>query len=505
MKQALFLWFRSWLIVLALVILLDALCMPLSAQSVWTTPVPLNPYSGQQAVPYIATSNSGFIAVTCFEWQGERVAVYWSSDRGTTFSRFLLPLPSGGPEQRVYGPADISFDQQENLYVLWKWAETNGPYTLAEWIVLSKTTNQGMSFSTVWQKRQQAILGPVPEILQIDTQNTIHVVWDSTTMSLPEAFRLRYTRFVNGNPNNRVDLTLPRPQDTLREGRADLLIVGDTLHYAVIVDHYLGGGQSIRLPFYAKSTDMGSTFADIQQLDTALSIGNLVIKKTTTGNAIAYSVAKDEYTLALTARTFVGSAFSLPIRLGSKPLPRSFSSRTNLVLSQGKNCLLYDGFDTIDNIVVGSYYEYEDIAANPIDSSFFPLFQMFKLAVDSLGGKHAVGIRQQEFRIYYTRKDVVSGVNDGIRTPNENLVEVTATADNGQHSVLLRVYLGRPTQGTLKLFDLLGREVLLIYIGSLDGGNHSFTASTDDLASGVYFVSFQSSLGDIVRKLVITR
>ena len=58
---------------------------------------------------------------------------------------------------------------------------------------------------------------------------------------------------------------------------------------------------------------------------------------------------------------------------------------------------------------------------------------------------------------------------------------------------------------SLKIFDVLGREVATLFSGEQGGGNYSVTFDGSTLSSGVYFYRLQAGKTSMSRKLVLVK
>jgi hypothetical protein len=74
-----------------------------------------------------------------------------------------------------------------------------------------------------------------------------------------------------------------------------------------------------------------------------------------------------------------------------------------------------------------------------------------------------------------------------------------------QGSAVLRFALPSEQLVRLALYDVLGREVLLIHEGSLPTGVHEYKAHIDQLPTGLYHVLLTTPLGRQARRMVVTR
>jgi hypothetical protein len=74
-----------------------------------------------------------------------------------------------------------------------------------------------------------------------------------------------------------------------------------------------------------------------------------------------------------------------------------------------------------------------------------------------------------------------------------------------QGSAVLRLALPYEQSARLALYDVLGREVLLVHEGSLPVGVHEYKAQLDQLPAGLYHVLLSTSEGRQARRMVVTR
>jgi hypothetical protein len=74
-----------------------------------------------------------------------------------------------------------------------------------------------------------------------------------------------------------------------------------------------------------------------------------------------------------------------------------------------------------------------------------------------------------------------------------------------QGSALLRFALPSEQPVRLALYDVLGREVLLVHDGSIPVGVHEYKAHIDQLPTGLYHALLTTPLGRQARRMVVTR
>ena len=69
----------------------------------------------------------------------------------------------------------------------------------------------------------------------------------------------------------------------------------------------------------------------------------------------------------------------------------------------------------------------------------------------------------------------------------------------------LKFYLPRPNRVTIKLYDVLGREVIVLMDKIIPQGHHSAPIITSDLPNGIYFMHIQAGRLTTTRKLLLFR
>ncbi|HDH58004.1 MAG TPA: T9SS type A sorting domain-containing protein [Bacteroidetes bacterium] len=72
-------------------------------------------------------------------------------------------------------------------------------------------------------------------------------------------------------------------------------------------------------------------------------------------------------------------------------------------------------------------------------------------------------------------------------------------------SVSLQVQLKNRQTVRLAIFDLLGREVAVIYEGILGPGAERFTWQAEGMSSGIYWATLESDLDQTAKKVVVLK
>jgi len=103
--------------------------------------------------------------------------------------------------------------------------------------------------------------------------------------------------------------------------------------------------------------------------------------------------------------------------------------------------------------------------------------------------------------VYRTEQPMIVSANDMPEVSMSGLRSIFPNPTRGEVSVTLHLQTGG--QVVLTLFDVLGRRVLVPLDRLLDAGEHDVTLSVAGLASGVYFLQFETAETRIVQRLTI--
>lgn len=438
----------------------------------WTTPVLIDPNSGVQGYPLIAVGPQRQIAVS---WTENDAVVYTSWDNGSSFIRHTIPVLPPPPVVyfEVSDPEAVAFDRDQNLFILWKWTDITPAFPVAEYLTLSKSTDGGNSFAAFWRK-VQPYFSVAKHPLVIDSNKTIHIVWDSLGTSLYPT--MVYTRFVNGDLQNRIDVNLPRPPGSYSKEHASLLVRGNAVHF--VSDAFF----NYKL-YYTRSTDGGASFGEMMQIDTSDSFSPQLV--TVVNGHVALLFGETDHAPPK-ARYVLDSpiTFSEPLTLGNASF--SFDQKITLKGHTPDNYVVYGGAS------VSSYYAFENLENGPFDSSTFPTLTRPHLDLDSIGGKYLVAYSVNDSRVYFTKKDVVSSSAEAPNIPTESDLKQNYPNPFNPTTTLS---FDLPEQSTVSLivYDVLGRKIAELAAGSYPAGYHSATWNATDQASGVYFARFTAT------------
>jgi hypothetical protein len=469
-----------------IVLLLPAIAF---GQSVWTTPRLLNPSLQTQTTPYVTVGPNNQFVIVCSD--PGHIGVYRTTNGGKDFIHTDVPWPNATDFNLE--PRGTGYDGQGNLFVLWKWAENSFPFR--ETLVLSKSTDGGSTFATFWQHGQRLFfLRENP--LFIDPNNTVHLIWDSITTNAN--FVLFYAKFVNGNPGNIVSHVVPR-LDTLQEGipSASMLISGATIHFVI-----QSSTSSVSPSYYTRSTNGGISFSPYILIDSLSRMPRLV--RTTQGNAVFYGRHQSVGSSGIPILRFVPDSslnISDPLLLRTKTI--SLDAAKGVITYGGKNYLTYTG--VAGNTAVSCYYGFGDLSGQPSDSAFFPSFFETNFAIDSLGGKYLVATQIPAYKMYVMTKDIVSSVEEMHNSQSALGNSVSISVGQGSATATISLHLRNAVEGSLVVYEILGREVLVVHTGIFNAGNHQFAIKTGSISSGTYFTVLQSRSETITSKFVLLR
>jgi len=138
----------------------------------------------------------------------------------------------------------------------------------------------------------------------------------------------------------------------------------------------------------------------------------------------------------------------------------------------------------------------------PTDSAFFPLLKHPDLVLDSLGGKYVVADQQHEFRLYFTKKDVVAGVQEESRLPRKTILSQNYPNPFNPETTIT-YFLPTATNVKLAIFDVLGREVSTLRNERQLQGQHQAQFDASNLASGVYFYGLSVGSTVVTKKMLL--
>ncbi len=486
-----------------------------SSYSQWTTPRLIDSSATvTQNLPLIAIGPLREIAIVCWEEiGGGRIVSRYSSDNGRTFRKTTVaegvpPHPSTDNGISVH-LRSIGFDSSGSLYVFFEsryYSMVAG--VLGTVFLVSKSTNQGITFSSYWSsgsQRYNGMSGPNlnNSSMLIDANRRVHILWDSSGFTPPPSritHLLTYSKIGQGNPPSRVDGVVhsePLQPPYFQRLDVDLLTVGNNV--IVAVGRQVPSTSSVYGLYFSRSTDGGQTFSPLVSIDTVNATVPHLTKMSDGQSLLLYNKGTTDSNsdTTLLARYVVDSMVSAPFRVGSKPI---VSRTTKKLLSKGTHHYLtyqttYASFGT-------TYYDFGNLQSPALDSAFFSGHSSPDFALDSLDGKYLVTVFQN--RVYLSKKDVLLDKVDDTSTPTEfNLHQNYPNPFNPTTSISFTI--GQSSFVELKVFDLLGREVAMLVNEKKWAGYHSVDFDASTLSSGMYFYTLRAGAFRQTKRMILLR
>ena len=489
-----------------------------SAWPQWAQPQPIDSITVPQwlgsTVTSIAIGPQREVAIV--PRRGDTLLCYFSRDNGRRFLRSVIAHErTFGFLHETIGPVDgVVFDSHSNLFVFWRLMTTEeyvGWYSF----VISKSTDGGRTFSLFWSSRTFGGLTSsslVKTSLVIDANDRLHLLWDSTGWD----YGYIYTQFAAADSSITQQTVLPTLPASGYAASSSLLVGGEFVHVALSAMYRAYPRAAL---YYLRSTNSGATFSTVIPVDTLNARFPALIRDPSGQVSLVYAVgpisAPQSYDdTALVARQFLDSTFSPPVLLLSAV---GGSMTPKVVRSVGSGFAV--AHTRYSQVYGTSYYQFDQIGGTITDSLFLPGHHSPDFAVDSLGGKYLATVYQNH--VYLTTKDVVLGIS-------EQQASAPLAFDLSQNypnpfnpTTTIKFQIPRQTDGgqastsfvTLRVFDMLGREVAALANEEMKPGSYERVFNGEGLASGVYFYRLQArqinggQAGSFVqtRKLVLLR
>ena len=458
----------------------------------WTTPVAIDtstPNLEAQTYAALAVDDSGNLAVAWMETRSDpgdsnQIVLERSTNKGATWIR---NVPYGYAYLRVV--RDVAFDHGGNVWMLWtSSAGEFAPYYLN----LSKSTNNGQSFTTVFTSREYG--APFFESkLALDRSNNVFMLWDD------QQFKL--TRFTAGNPSLRLDANIPN--DTLRVDFWCSLALGSRNDvYAVWTGvRRVQPGDLRYYVFCSSSNDTGRTIVSTVRVDsTEAAQGFPACSVDTSGIVhIAYGriVQASHLSIFATRSLSGGNNFLSPISI------HELGSNTNAV-----SCIdELNGVDLLWSGDGGAYFSRSTDGGQTFTRPQLIVAGKPDLAADRFNNLFA--IFETQLRIQFVRTNVLVDVKEEKHFPSA--IELEPNFPNPFNpNTSFAFSIPSSSQVKLSIFDILGREVEQILNSRYAAGRYQASWTPRDISSGVYFYRLEvrderERVSSVTRKLIYIR
>jgi beta-xylosidase len=164
----------------------------------------------------------------------------------------------------------------------------------------------------------------------------------------------------------------------------------------------------------------------------------------------------------------------------------------------------------LDSIITGNKIGECEISS----TGSWNTFNIFSAAVDSVNGRHDVYLRftgsesVELFRLdwfkFKGRTYTPTDIND-ISVKPDQFTLFNNYPNPFNPDTKISFYLPQKEKTTLKIFDILGREVALLFNEELDPGLHQKIWDAKNMASGIYFYSIQAGSFSNTKKMILIK
>jgi hypothetical protein len=110
----------------------------------------------------------------------------------------------------------------------------------------------------------------------------------------------------------------------------------------------------------------------------------------------------------------------------------------------------------------------------------------------------------QSSKVTSSAAELLTGVESRVATP-ENFALAQNYPNPFNPSTEISFVMGQGSFATVKVFDILGKEITTLVRGDLKAGQHSVTFNAAGLPSGVYFYRLQTNSYVETRKMLLTK
>ncbi len=457
-------------------------------------------FSSTGRVPIgIGVGQQGELAIV--PWRVDTLVCYFSTDNGRTFTRSVIDhgwnfYYSG----ENIGPVEgVGFDHLSNIFVLWRkyaYDELVGWYSFR----ISKSADGGRTFFPYWATRYfggTSTSSLLKAALFIDAKNRIHCVWDSVDYS---GYKYVYTELSASDSSIEMQTRLPTVAASGFPASMDVYTELNVVHAALSARKPREARSAL---YYFRSADSGRTFSLTLAVDTLNARNPRLLRRAAGGFLLVHTSGSlapgaSYNDTAIVARSVMDSSVSQPLLLAEQA-----GYASNPIDAQKHDSTIYIAYTRFQPVYGVSFYQTNEFGGTPLDSLFLPGHHSPALAIDSLGGKYLVSVFQN--RIYLSTKDIVLDVEQN-REGIPNAFHLDQNYPNPFNpTTTIEFALPTSSHATLKVFDLLGREVATLVDENLPVGVHKAEWNAKDHASGVYLYRLQAADFVGTKKLLLLR
>lgn len=455
-----------------------------------------------------------------------------------------------GDVSHQYRP-DIALDSSGNIYVV-----AGGDRGIFPEIFVSKSTDNGVSFGTPVAVTNMNNRTPEKPSIAITRNGDIHIVY----LSIGTTYEIYYAKSTNAGDSFSVPVkisdspasSLTRPKITAYENNIYAVWHYDDTDYGIYLDKSIAGagfGTDVRVNDITTSTrgypsiavgagesiyvtwNDGSNVRLAQSTTQAVSFGASVrvddsnsdtrySSVMTFGTDLVY-VAWEDYRnvyadVRLAKSINSGASFGTSVKVNDditnsdQRFPRVITDSSGTIYA-----VWQDGRN--DNSTPDIYYAYS------IDGG---LSFSANLNVNSVPGKASYGHKYPAltvtdkvyvawqgsiatlsgWQIYFSKSSRITSVEEQKLTSFPTGFALEQNFPNPFNpSTNIKFYLPSRAFVSLKVFDLIGREVAILANEELSAGNHSRQWNAANMPSGVYFYRLQAGQLTLTKKLVLLR
>jgi len=451
-------------------------------QNQWTTPVLIdsagnNPafYDGGE----MAVADSGDIYTTFTAPRSKSITVARSTDGGDMWSKYgYVDAP-----ESLRSPQDIAIDHLGNVWLLW--LSTNGGDFDPSYVNLSKSTDSGRIFTTVFRSVAWAG-GYFAEKLAVDDQNSIYMLWDDRQFKL--------TKFQSGDIGRRTDNQIPN--DTLAfASTTALTVTKDFVVHCCWVGIYFDSLNNLHEAVYNnRSNDTGITFQARVRVDTTTSPNPLFGANSLPSLAVdSAGVVYVSYTRAtmlnyreirVARSTDLGQSFGPPVVISGPDT--AYDSKVCVDSHQGVNIL----WGAVGRGILHYRSTDEGLSFAPFASFVRIGDRGFKDGKN--GFLYATGPNDSGFG--FAKTNVALSISD--ETPAPNTFTLFQNYPNPFNpSTLIRYQLSVESNVSLRIYNLLGQVVGVLFEGVETPGSKSIRWDASGIAGGIYFYKLEAITG----------